>query len=51
MNTQSKIKVILTAPTGMVGEGVLHEYLLSNQVELVLIINRKAGVITQIFLR
>ena len=46
MNTQSKIKVILTGATGMVGEGVLHECLLSNEVEQVLIINRKPSGIT-----
>lgn len=43
MGNQSKIKVILTGATGMVGEGVLHECLLSNEVEQVLIINRKPG--------
>src|SRR5450432_1953847 len=41
MNSQSKIKVIITGATGMVGEGVLHECLLSNDAEEVLIINRK----------
>src|SRR6195952_3408401 len=43
MNNQSanKISVILTGATGMVGEGVLHECLLSNTVERVLVINRK----------
>lgn len=39
MNT--KIKVIVTGATGMVGEGVLHECLLSDEVEAVLVINRK----------
>lgn len=48
MATQSnqKIKVIVTGATGMVGEGVLHECLLNNNVEQVLIINRKPGGIT-----
>lgn len=36
-----KIKAIITGTTGMVGEGVLHECLLSNDVESVLVINRK----------
>ena len=36
-----KIKAIITGTTGMVGEGVLHECLLSNDVEAVLVINRK----------
>jgi nucleoside-diphosphate-sugar epimerase len=36
-----KIKVIVTGATGMVGEGVMHECLLSPQVEQVLIVNRK----------
>ena len=35
------IKAIITGVTGMVGEGVLHECLLSNEVEQVLVINRK----------
>ncbi len=37
----SSIKIILTGATGMVGEGVLHECLLSNNVGQVLIINRR----------
>jgi len=37
-----KIKAILTGATGMVGEGVLHECLLSNEVEEVLVIGRRA---------
>ena len=37
----SKIKVIITGATGMVGEGVLHECLLHPQIENVLVINRK----------
>ena len=36
-----KIRAIITGATGMVGEGVLHECLLSNEVEQVLVINRK----------
>ncbi len=36
-----KLKVILTGATGMVGEGVLHECLHHNDVEDVLVINRK----------
>lgn len=37
----SKIRVIVTGATGMVGEGVLHECLLHKDVEEVLVINRK----------
>jgi len=36
-----KIKAIVTGATGMVGEGVLHECLLHNDVEEVLVITRK----------
>ncbi len=36
-----KIKVIVTGATGMVGEGVLHECLRHDDVEEVLVINRK----------
>ena len=36
-----KIRAIITGATGMVGEGVLHECLLSDEVEKVLVINRK----------
>jgi len=36
-----KIKLILTGSTGMVGEGVLHECLQHDEVEHVLVINRK----------
>jgi uncharacterized protein YbjT (DUF2867 family) len=39
MNT--RIKVIVTGATGMVGEGVLHECLLHTDVAQVLVINRK----------
>ncbi len=35
------IKAIITGSTGMVGEGVLHEALLSRDVESVLVVNRK----------
>lgn len=37
----NKIRAIITGVTGMVGEGVLHECLHSDDVEAVLIINRK----------
>lgn len=36
-----KIKAIVTGVTGMVGEGVVHECLLSDEVEAVLVIGRK----------
>ncbi|HWY38375.1 MAG TPA: NAD-dependent epimerase/dehydratase family protein, partial [Bacteroidia bacterium] len=36
-----KVRVVITGATGMVGEGVMHECLLSNDVEQVLVINRK----------
>jgi len=38
---ESKIRAIITGSTGMVGEGVLHECLLSEDIEVVLVINRK----------
>ncbi len=38
---QTKIKAIITGTTGMVGEGVLHECLLHDDVEQVLVINRR----------
>jgi hypothetical protein len=38
---QIKIKAIITGATGMVGEGVLHECLNHQDVETVLVINRK----------
>jgi hypothetical protein len=41
MTTPGKLRVIITGSTGMVGEGVLHECLQSNDVESVLIVNRK----------
>ena len=41
-----KIRVIITGATGMAGEGVLHECLQHEEVEEVLVINRKpSGVI------
>ncbi|QQL51514.1 epimerase [Mucilaginibacter ginkgonis] len=40
------MRVIVTGATGMVGEGVLHECLLSPLVESVLIVNRKSAGIT-----
>jgi uncharacterized protein YbjT (DUF2867 family) len=39
--SNSKISVIITGATGMVGEGVLNECLQSNEVERVLVINRR----------
>ncbi len=36
-----KLKIILTGATGMVGEGVLHECILSDEVGEILIVNRK----------
>jgi hypothetical protein len=42
----TKIRAILTGATGMVGEGVLHECLQHNDVEAVLVINRKPCGIT-----
>jgi uncharacterized protein YbjT (DUF2867 family) len=41
MNTNQKIRAIITGATGMVGEGVLHECLQHPMVEAVLVINRK----------
>jgi hypothetical protein len=38
----SKLKVIITGTTGMVGEGVLHECLLLPEISEVLVINRKS---------
>jgi hypothetical protein len=48
MNTQQskKLKVIITGTTGMVGEGVLHECLQHNDVEQVLLVNRKTSGLT-----
>lgn len=46
METTNKIKAIITGATGMVGEGVLHQCLLSDKVEAVLVINRKPCGIT-----
>lgn len=40
------MRIILTGATGMVGEGVLHECLQSDDIERVLIINRKPSGIT-----
>ncbi len=36
-----KVKLIITGATGMVGEGVLHECLLSDDIMEVLVVNRK----------
>ncbi|MEP6596112.1 MAG: epimerase [Ginsengibacter sp.] len=41
MNEPTKLRAIITGATGMVGEGVLHECLQSNEVESVLILSRK----------
>lgn len=38
---ETKLRVIVTGATGMVGEGVLHECLKSPKVESVLVINRR----------
>ena len=46
-----KLKVILTGATGMVGEGVLHECLHHNDVEDILIINRKPSGVQHLKLR
>ena len=46
MGAKEKIRAIITGTTGMVGEGVLHECLLSEDVESVLVINRKPCGIT-----
>lgn len=40
-SSNKNLRVILTGATGMVGEGVLHECLLRNDVDEVLLINRK----------
>ena len=42
----SKIRVVITGVTGMVGEGVLHECLLSSSVEKVLVVTRRPTGIT-----
>jgi len=44
--SNSKIKVIITGSTGMVGEGVLHECLNDDLVEQVLVINRRSCGVT-----
>ena len=41
LESNSKINVIVTGATGMVGEGVLHECLQHDDVQAVLVINRK----------
>lgn len=41
MEAISKLKVIITGATGMVGEGVLHECLQSITVEKILLVNRR----------
>lgn len=42
MQAGSKLRVIVTGVTGMVGEGVLHECLQNNDVEQLLIVGRKS---------
>src|SRR5678815_810776 len=42
LNEHMKIKAILTGATGMVGEGVLHECLLHDDVEEVLVVGRRS---------
>ena len=44
--SQSKLRVIVTGATGMVGEGVLHVCLNSPEVDQVLIVNRKSSGVT-----
>ena len=46
MQSDKKLRVIVTGATGMVGEGVLHECLLSDKVAEVLIINRRPSEVT-----
>jgi hypothetical protein len=46
-----KIKAIITGVTGMVGEGILHECLLSPDVEEILVITRKPSGMTHSKLR
>ncbi len=41
MQTDNKLRVIVTGATGMVGEGVLHECLQHKDVEQVLVVGRK----------
>jgi hypothetical protein len=43
LSMKAKIKVIITGATGMVGEGVLHECLLDDRVEEILLINRRSA--------
>jgi uncharacterized protein YbjT (DUF2867 family) len=40
------IRVIITGTTGMVGEGVLHECLLSPDVEKILVVSRRPGAVS-----
>lgn len=44
--SSTKIRTVITGVTGMVGEGVLHECLLSDNVESVLVISRKPSGVT-----
>lgn len=41
MNNQVPLRVVITGATGMVGEGVLHECLLNDAVEQILLLSRK----------
>ena len=45
---KEKLKVILTGATGMIGEGVLHECLLDDRVEEVLLIGRRVSGINHV---
>jgi uncharacterized protein YbjT (DUF2867 family) len=49
--SNSNISVIITGATGMVGEGVLNECLQSNEVEQILVINRRSCGITHLKLK
>ena len=44
--SERKIRIIITGVTGMVGEGVLHECLLSSHVEKLLVVTRRPTGIT-----
>lgn len=46
MESDKKLRVVVTGATGMVSEGVLHECLLSDKVAEVLIVNRRPSEIT-----
>lgn len=42
MTDATKVRAIITGATGMIGEGVLHECLLNEKVEKVLVVGRKS---------